>query len=253
MPREARKKSESGIYHIILRGINRQNVFEDDKDRQRLIQTLAHYKDICEYSIYAYCLMDNHFHLSLKVGKEPLEQIMRRICGSYVFWYNQKYQRIGNLFQDRFKSEPIEDDKYFLTVLRYIHQNPIKANLVKDISEYQWSSYNDYIFNKGFIDREFVLRIFNEDEANAIKAFDKFTKKINDDVCLEVEDKQRKLTDRELIELIENMIKIKVINIQNQPKELRNKLLKEILRINDVSTRQLARVTGVSINVIWKL
>jgi REP element-mobilizing transposase RayT len=73
--------------------------------------------------------MGNHVHILLKVGNEPLEQMMRRICGSYVYWYNKKYQRTGNLFQDRFKSETVENDNYFLIVLRYIHQNPLKAGL----------------------------------------------------------------------------------------------------------------------------
>lgn len=106
MPRKAREKSESGIYHIMMRGINRQKVFKDDEDCLRFIQTLQKYKEQSDYAIYAYCLMGNHVHILLKTGTEPLEQIMRRVCGSYVYWYNDKYQRIGNLFQDRFKSEP---------------------------------------------------------------------------------------------------------------------------------------------------
>jgi REP element-mobilizing transposase RayT len=134
MPRTARKKSSSGIYHIIMRGINRQSIFEDEEDNRKFLQTLRDFKEKSGYNIYAYCLMVNHIHLLIKEGLEPLEQVMRRLCGSYVYWYNRKYGRIGNLFQDRFKSEPIEDDTYFLTVLRYIHQNPIQAGLLKSIT-----------------------------------------------------------------------------------------------------------------------
>lgn len=123
MARQPRKKSDSGIYHIIMRGINRQNIFEDQEDYYKFIETIKQYKEISGYQIYAYCLMGNHVHLLLIVGNEPLEQIMRRICGSFVYWYNRKYQRTGNLFQDRFKSEPVDNDNYLLTVLRYIHQN----------------------------------------------------------------------------------------------------------------------------------
>ena len=129
MPRKARAKSKTGIYHIILRGINRQKIFNDNEDKKRLLETLLRYKEKSKYQIYAYCLMDNHIHLLLKEGEEPLAQIMRRIGGSYVYWYNHKYERVGNLFQDRFKSEVVEDDTYFLTVLRYIHQNPAKAGI----------------------------------------------------------------------------------------------------------------------------
>ena len=90
MPRVPRSRSKSGIYHIIMRGINRQSIFEDEEDCVRFIETLQKYKEICEYKLYAYCLMGNHLHLLLMEGKEPLEQVMRRICGSYVFWYNRK-------------------------------------------------------------------------------------------------------------------------------------------------------------------
>ena len=145
MPRQARDKSASGIYHIMMRGINRQNIFHDDEDYSRFLLTLQNYREKSGYEIYAYCLMDNHVHLLLKVGNEPLEQIMRRICGSFVYWYNAKYERIGNLFQDRFKSEVVENDSYFLTVLRYIHQNPLKAGIATSIEHYQWSSMGEYI------------------------------------------------------------------------------------------------------------
>ena len=105
MPRKAREKSESGIYHIMMRGINRQSIFEDEEDYEKFIETLGRYKDQCGYKIFAYCLMGNYVHLLIGVGQEPLEQIMRRVCGSYVYWYNWKYQRVGNLFQVRFRSE----------------------------------------------------------------------------------------------------------------------------------------------------
>jgi REP element-mobilizing transposase RayT len=86
LARQARKKSDSDIYHIMMRGINRQNIFEDSEDYYKFLQTLKQYKDISGYQIYAYCLMGNHVHIMLKVGNEPLEQMMRRICGSYVYW-----------------------------------------------------------------------------------------------------------------------------------------------------------------------
>ena len=102
----------------MLRGINHQLIFEEDEDMQRFIDTLKRYKDECGYSLYAYCLMGNHIHILLKEENEEISSILKRIAGSYVYWYNWKYGRSGHLFQDRFKSEPVEDDAYFLTVLR---------------------------------------------------------------------------------------------------------------------------------------
>ena len=97
MPRTPRQKSDSGIYHIMLRGINQQIIFEDDEDYIKFIDTLKSYKAISGYEVFAYCLMSNHVHILLKVGKEDLDVIMKRIAGSYVYWYNWKYY-ISNAF-----------------------------------------------------------------------------------------------------------------------------------------------------------
>ena len=201
MPRAARKKSETGIYHLMIRGINKQNIFEDDGDCKRFLQVLQQYKEKSGYQIYAYCLMGNHLHLLLRVGKEPLEQIMRRVCGSYVYWYNRKYRRIGNLFQDRFKSEPVENDAYFLTVLRYIHQNPIKAGIEKDIAQYKWSSYNEYVKSSKLTDTDYVLSILNEDRKKARELFAKYIYEDNNDQCIEIEE-NRRITDEEARSII---------------------------------------------------
>jgi REP element-mobilizing transposase RayT len=110
-----------------MRGINRQIIFEDKEDNERFLETLKTGKSKSGFNLYAYCLMGNHLHLLVKVEKEDLEMIIKRIAGSYVYWYNLKYRRCGHLFQDRYKSETIEDDAYLLTVIRYIHQNPLKS------------------------------------------------------------------------------------------------------------------------------
>ena len=124
MPRNARKQSKSGIFHVMLRGINRQVIFQDDEDCEKYLQCLVECQKLSGFQLYAYCLMGNHVHLLLEEKKEPLSQIFKRLGVRYVYWYNWKYKRTGHLFQDRFKSEPVEDDSYFLAVLRYIFQNP---------------------------------------------------------------------------------------------------------------------------------
>ncbi|WP_332310325.1 MULTISPECIES: transposase [Metabacillus] len=133
IPRVARTKSSSGIYHIMLRGINRQTIFEDDEDKIKFLVTLKKYKEISKFQLYSYCLMDNHIHLLLKESGETISESIKRISSSYVYWYNNKYERCGLLFQERFKSENVENILYFLTVLRYIHQNPLKAGLAKTV------------------------------------------------------------------------------------------------------------------------
>jgi len=161
MPRGSRIKSESGIYHIMLRGINRQIIFEDEEDNEKFIEIIKEYKELCGYKIYGYCLMGNHIHMIIKEEKEEIAQIMKRIAGKYVYWYNTKYQRTGHLFQDRFKSEPIETEKYFFTVLRYVHQNPVKAKLTQEIGEYKYSSYNEYVTSQDVVDTEYAFSMID--------------------------------------------------------------------------------------------
>ncbi|MDQ2088156.1 transposase [Herbivorax sp. ANBcel31] len=160
MPRAARKKSSTGIYHVMLRGINHQIIFEDDEDYQKYLDTLKKYQDESGYTIYAYCLMSNHIHLLVKEETEEMSIAFRRIGASYVYWYNWKYGRRGHLFQDRYKSEVVEKDRYFLTVIHYMHQNPLKAGIVKNITDYRWGSYGEYIGETGICDTDFALNMF---------------------------------------------------------------------------------------------
>ena len=202
MPRLPRQKSESGIYHIMLRGINQQVIFEDDEDYCKLVKTLENYKAVSGYKVFAYCLMSNHIHILIKVEKEDLDLIMKRIAGSYVYWCNRKYYRKGHLFQDRFKSEPIEDNSYFLTVIRYIHQNPLKAGLAKNIDDYRFSSYNDYVDEESeIVDFDYALSLMKKDE------FIAFNNERNDDICLDIDEQSFRLSDNDARKIINKVSK----------------------------------------------
>ena len=131
MTRQARERSKSGIYHIIMRGINRQDIFYDEDDYQRFMETIERVKTD-KLDMYGFCLMSNHVHLLLHEKNEDIHQIMKRIGSSYAWWYNRKYHRIGHVFQGRYGSECVEDDGYLLTVIRYIHKNPVKAGIVSE-------------------------------------------------------------------------------------------------------------------------
>ncbi|NJD03780.1 MAG: transposase [Ruminiclostridium sp.] len=253
MPRTARGKSETGIYHIMLRGINRQNLFEDNEDKQRLIETLALYKEKCGYKIYAYCLMNNHMHILIKEEGEPLSLAIKRISSSYVYYFNRKYCRCGHLFQERFKSEAVDTQTYFLTVLRYIHQNPVKANITKRIDEYPWSSYNDYMHGSRLIDIEFGLDIFSDDKAIARKSFIGFSTQENQDKCLEYDDIKR-IDDDMARELIKKAVNIdKMSNIQGLAKTERDSIIIKIKNIDNLSIRQISRITGLNYSLIQKI
>ncbi|MCF8012376.1 MAG: transposase [Clostridiales bacterium] len=253
MPRVARIKSESGIYHIIMRGINRQTLFEDEEDCISFTQTLQRYRKICGYNLYAYCLMENHVHLLLMEDKEPLEILMRKICASYVFWYNKKYDRVGYLFQDRFKSEPVEDDAYFLTVLRYIFQNPLKAGIVNKIQNYTWTNYHDYIEGNNNTDTEFAINLFSKDREKAVRNFIEYINKENNDECLDIHEK-RKLTDNDARKVIKDHCKVDhAMDLQKFDINKRNLYIKDLKEGYGLSIRQIERLTGISRGIIQRI
>lgn len=248
MSRKARVKSESGIYHIMLRGINQQQVFEDTEDYEKFLDILRDCKEICRFEIYAYCLMGNHLHLLIKEGTESLEQMFKRICGRFVYWYNVKYRRIGHLFQDRFKSEPVDSDAYFYAVLRYIHQNPIKAGLCKRVGDYTYSSYLEYVNVNDLVDREYVLGQMTIDE------FVGLNNQTVDMDCMDISEKPvNRVTDEQAKTMIRKISKCEnASDFQALDVKVRDKYLKK-LREKGISIRQLSRLTGVSFNLIRKI
>ena len=251
LARVARERSRTGIYHIMLRGINRQTIFEDDQDRIRLLNTLEEYKDICEFIFYGYCLMDNHVHLLIKETKESVSNIIKRICSSYVYRYNAKYKRCGHLFQERFKSEVVETDSYFLTVLRYIHQNPSKAKIVKSVAESEWTSYKEYIERPGMVDVEYAFNYFSEIRSEAIPLFIEFMNADNEDQCLD-DVEQISLTDEEVRD---NIRKLGISNpavLQQMDRDERDGVLRKLRETEGTTLYQIARVTGISKSVIGR-
>jgi len=249
MPRQARKKSENKIYHVMLRGINQQTIFEDNNDRQKFLDVISEYKEVSGYKIYAYCLMSNHVHLLIKEENEELGMIFKRICGKYVYWYNTKYKRAGHLFQDRYKSEPVDTDAYLLAVIRYIHQNPVKAGLVKRTSDHKFSSYNEYLNQETnrITDTDFVLGIWN------IEEFKKYHKEKNEDNFLDIPEPRIRLTDEQVKELISKVSKCSnAAEFQNLESSKRDKYIQK-LKKSGASIRQLSRLTGVSFGVVRKL
>jgi putative transposase len=195
--------------------------------------------------------MGNHVHLLIKEGEEKLEIVMRRIGASFVYWYNMKYDRSGHLFQGRFRSEVVEDVSYLLNVLRYIHQNPLKAGIVKEISTYKWSSYSEYVTNYSMIDRDFILGIFHKDPKVALTLFMEFHQKQSYGKFLDVSENKR-LTDKEAIDMIKRICHVNhTIDLQKIKRDERDHYLKT-LREQGLSTRQIARLTGISRGVILK-
>lgn len=247
MPRKARKHAESGIYHVMLRGIDRQQIFEDPEDYLFFQEILREFRMQCGYALYAYCLMGNHAHILLKVGHESLESTMKRVAGRYVYWFNVKYQRIGHLLQDRFKSEPVEDDGYFLTVLRYIHQNPVKAGICRYPGDYAYSSYSEYLSESSRVDIGFGLGMISREE------YVRYHNEKNDDQCLELSQSTRRaVTDEQARAVIYKISHCHTLpEFQKLSEEQKIRSIK-IIHEKGVSIRQLCRLTGVSKGMVEK-
>ena len=244
MPRRERQMSKTGIYHIMLRGINQQNIFEDEEDFEKMLEIISEIKDISGFKIFAYCFMQNHYHVLMKVEAESLEKIFKRVGVKYVYWYNLKYKRVGHLFQDRFKSEPIETDRQFLAVLRYIHQNPIKAGMCDKVSAYRWSSYKEYIEDGKLIDSEFVFSLLSLDE------FIEFHEIEGTEHFIDYKEKQFGLTDTQAKEIIYEISKCNnASEFQQLTSGVSRAFIKKFKEAG-MSIRQISRLTGVSKGIV---
>lgn len=245
MARTARKRSGTGIYHVILRGNNKQAVFIDTTDYFKLLNVLKDCKAKDGFALYAYCLMPNHIHLLLHESDVPIGEIIRRIASRFVTWYNIRHERVGHLFQDRFKSEPVNDDSYFCTVLRYIHLNPVKAGLCTDPEDYPYSSFSQYIEQSEWVDTDFFLDRFGLD------GFMRFHKETCEDVCMDIPEQiAKRLSDEEVISMIMNTAKCTSIDeFHTLTRAVQQTCIRKINGLG-ASMRQLSSLTGIPIRTI---
>lgn len=162
MARKERIWYPGAIYHIIIRGIRRSAIFMDERDYKVYLDLLEMIRKKYPFILYSYCLMTNHVHLQLETIDDEIWIIMREVNRNYAKYFNKKYNFTGSLYDSRYKSEIIENDEYNLQVSRYIHLNPVKANMVYEALEYRWSSYSAYLNADidSIIDEEKILSYF---------------------------------------------------------------------------------------------
>ena len=260
MPRKARVISATGVYHVMMRGINHQVIFHDELDYKKFIkilQTQAHPLDkdgrelpsVCE--IYAYCLMTNHVHLLIRECNKSLGEIMKSIGVAYVSYVNKRYDRIGHLFQDRFLSEPVADAGYFTRLLRYIHQNPVEAGMVTSPDNYAWSSWHEYQRDETGICSHSVP-FSNMSWAELQEMVCAINK--TDGMPKTAIEQTLKMSDAQAKDCIEAICIAKDIerDLGELPRKKRDLVLSEALNAG-IGVRQLARITGVSHSTVHRL
>ncbi len=174
MPRGPRFAFENAFYHVFNRGINKQNIFFEDVDYLFFLHKLKALKNKYDHSIYAFCLMPNHFHISIQIRKTPISKIMSSLATSYSMYFNRTYKHFGSVFQNRFKSILIESDSYFLKLSQYIYLNPVKAGLVSDPLLHRFSSIREALGKEPlyFLDED-IIRLIGETKSTQ-KEYERF-------------------------------------------------------------------------------
>lgn len=270
MPRYARRKSNSEVYHVMLRGINRMLIFYDDDDRTKFLETMDRMKKEGEFEIYAYCLMDNHIHLLIKEGEDTVQRALKRIGVSYAYYFNKKYARVGHVFQDRFRSEAIEDESYLMTAARYIHNNPVQAGIVERAGDYRWSSYREYLISgqkSRRVNVDVILEMFSRNERDAVVKFAEFTNEIInestteefidiDNTAEKPEMQVRSAASATSKSILEELLKshgYRVTEFRNlKDKVKRDEILREIKEKSPMSIREMAKMLGISKDIIFR-
>ncbi|OPJ59326.1 transposase [Clostridium oryzae] len=176
MPRGARIKNPQSTFHIMVKSISEINLFRNSEDKDMYLYLLNKYQKIFVFKVYAYCLMSNHAHIIIDCCGADISKIMKSINQCYAIYYNSKYKRHGHLFQDRFKSKIVTDNKYLLALSLYIHNNPKDIIEFKNcIEKYPYSSLGIFLgiaYNRyEIVDTNFILALLDEQKRNSIKKY----------------------------------------------------------------------------------
>lgn len=177
MPRKPRIEFEGAFYHVIARGNQKQKIFKETPDYDKYHQFLTIYKNRYHYALYAYILMRNHVHLLIETKEIPLSKIMQGINQSYTLYFNRKYRQVGHLFQGRYKAILCDRDEYLLSLLKYIHNNPVRAKIAETLDQYRWSSHLAYMGKSNplsLVNTDHVLAMFSKNKARSRELYGDF-------------------------------------------------------------------------------
>lgn len=230
MGRTWREEYKGGIYHVIARGNNKEYIFNESIDKGYFIKLLKECCGSMGCVIYGYVLMDNHYHILIQTMDKKLQEIMHQINNKYSKYFNFKYKRVGHVFQGRYKASIVQDERYMIAVLRYIHQNPVKAGMSNRVENYKWSS--DIYYRKGikgFVDTLMILEMLSESKDRALTKYIEFMEEKDETdydsinivgeeaYQLIIQSKRNKLTRKRLDEiLIETGLPINEYNLLKQ-------------------------------------
>jgi REP element-mobilizing transposase RayT len=161
------------LYHVTARGNERRALFRDDVDRSEYLSRLANCRHKLGFQVLCYCLMTNHVHLAIRTGFESLSRIMARLHSGYAEWFNRRHNRVGHLFQGRYKAFLVRDDRHLYALIRYIHLNPVQARVTQRARDYSWSSDRFLRAGSGpdWLSIDSLLTLLSESRRSAIRAY----------------------------------------------------------------------------------
>ena len=182
MPRKARIDAPGALHHIIVRGIERRKIFYDDRDRDNFIERLGVVLTETRTPCFAWALIPNHLHLLVRTGSTPIATVMRRLLTGYAVTFNRRHRRHGQLFQNRYKSILCQEDLYLLELVRYIHLNPLRARIVKELKEldkYPYCGHSVLMgkYKREWQDADYILRFYNSKNLTARRRYRKYVEK----------------------------------------------------------------------------
>ena len=211
MPRFPRNYIKTTAFHVITQGINRSYIFENPEDIKYYIKVMYKLNEQCKIKILAYCIMNNHAHILIETDKiNNLSKYMQRLNTIYAKYYNKKYNRVGYVFRDRYKSEGIYGEKHLYNCIKYIYDNPVKAGICKRPEEYLYSNYRR-------IDKQpkenYVFMDIDEDKAKCEKFIEEFL--IENNIILD-DLKKDKIKLKELITILKTEYNISLRKISEK-------------------------------------
>ena len=266
MSRKPRIHYEGALYHVIVRGNNRAYIFKSGENKEEYRKIVSKYKKRYRFKLYAYCIMDNHVHMLIEVGDVPLSKIMQGIQQVFTQRYNRKNRTTGHVFEQRYKSYLCDRDAYLLSLIRYIHQNPVRSKLTDGIN-YQWNSHKEYMRNPELADVDFPLTLFSGKKNKAIKRYLSFVGELEskDIQSMNIEEEtteiakdieiEHKIAKEELIRIIEEVTKIKKDEITGNSKskrisDIRKLYIKNLKKYTDVPNKEIADLLEIGSSTV---
>ena len=266
MARRPRIHYQGALYHVIIRGNNRTYIFKSKDNKEEYKKIILKYKKKYRFKLYAYCIMDNHAHLLIEVEDIPLSKIMQGIQQVFTQHYNRRNRTTGHVFEQRYKSFLCNKDTHLLSLIRYIHQNPVRSKLIGAFN-YEWSSHREYIVNSQLADVNFPLSLFDNRKNKAIKkylifidetetkVFESMTNEEDAMVAAKNIKEKSELAKEALIKIIEEVTEIKMDKIIGNTKgkrisDIRKLYIKYLKKYTDIPNKEIADLLEIGSSTV---